>query len=78
LTIIHVCFQVYGDGLITLGKNTFFHAVLLRHRKFPFPPSTPSIAVFYAPIEVKNSSVLQGNQGSSKLGPPVTLGLVLM
>lgn len=56
MTIIHVCFQVHGDGLITLGKNTFFHAVLLRHRKFPFPPSTPSIAVFYAPIEVKNSS----------------------
>ena len=28
----------------------------MRHRKFPFPLHVPSIAVFYAPIEVKNGS----------------------
>ena len=47
--------QVYSDGLITLGKGTFSHAVL-RHRKFPFPPNTPTVAVFYAPVQVRNSS----------------------
>lgn len=48
-------FQVHGDGLITLGKDSFPHAAL-RHRKFPFPPKMPSIAVFYTPVEVKNFS----------------------
>lgn len=43
--------QVYGDGIITLGKSSLSHTAL-KHRKFPFPPNTPSVAVFYAPIEV--------------------------
>ena len=46
---------MHGEGLITLGKDTFSRAAM-RHRKFPFPQNTPSIAAFYAPIEVKNLS----------------------
>ncbi|CAH3116215.1 unnamed protein product [Porites lobata] len=47
----HKQLQVYGDGIITLGKSSLSHTAL-KHRKFPFPPNTPSVAVFYAPIEV--------------------------
>ena len=47
--------QVHADGIITLGKQTFSQATQ-RHRQFPFPPNVPSIAVFYAPIEVKDAS----------------------
>ena len=48
-------FQIHGEGLITLGKETFVNTAL-RHRKFPFPPNTPSIAVFYAPIQIYDNS----------------------
>lgn len=52
---------MHADGIITFGKHTFSQAAL-RHRKFPFPPSIPSIAVFYAPIEMENSSEVFYNE----------------
>lgn len=47
--------QVYTDGVITLGKHTFPEE---RHRRYPFPPSAPSIAVFYAPVALAKSSAV--------------------
>ncbi|XP_022790332.1 fibrillin-1-like isoform X2 [Stylophora pistillata] len=47
--------RVYTDGIITLGKHTFSEE---RHRRYPFPPSTPSIAVFYSPVALVDSSAI--------------------